>query len=92
MMLDRNQCLEIHKKNAGKLVWLDQLAANDGRLILRNEDGLLYAFMDSEWDQEEQAQAARLCAAVNSQRKLFEKPAPAQISDSDNSRHDHMQD
>ena len=70
-ILTRNECYELHKKNAGQLVWLDFLAVNDCRIIMRNKSEILYTFISAEYDQEEQAQAARLCAAINSQRSQF---------------------
>lgn len=70
-MLDKNQCLEIHKKNRGRLCYLDYLAINDLRILLKNNTETLHVFMSAEHDKEEQAQAARLCAAINNQRKNF---------------------
>jgi hypothetical protein len=63
--LTSEQCQTIHKQNDGELVWLEMLACNDGRMKLRNKNETLVVWMSAEWDPEEQAQAARLCAAVN---------------------------
>ncbi len=71
MILQKTECLALHQKNAGKLVWLDYLAENDTRIIIRNSDETLHIFMSAEFDPEEQAQAARLCAALNMQRSFF---------------------
>lgn len=64
-MLTREECQTIHAKNAGKRVWLEKVAANDGRLALANADGYLHVWWDAEHDMAEQAQAARLCGAIN---------------------------
>lgn len=71
MILSREECLKIHQKNAGKLVWLENLAINDGRIVLKNDSETLHVFWSAEYDQEEQAQAARLCAAINNFRGNF---------------------
>jgi hypothetical protein len=64
-MLDKDECQAIHAKNARKRVWLENLAANDRRLVLCNADETLHIWMNAEWDPEEQAQAARLCGTIN---------------------------
>lgn len=69
-MLSREQCLALHEKNGNKRVWLEWLAANDHRLVLRNDEETLHFWSMSEVDQEEQAQAARLCAAINYVAKM----------------------
>lgn len=66
-MLTKEECQELHKRNAGKRVWLEMIACNDGRLVLCNESENLHCWWDAEYDQDEQAQAARLCASMNSQ-------------------------
>lgn len=71
MMLSSQVCRELHVQNAGKLVWLDYLAANDYRIVLKNDTEILHVFMSAEYDKEEQAQAARICAAVNLQREHY---------------------
>ena len=70
-MLTKTECLEIHKKNCGKIAWLDFLALNDGRIVLKNNDETLHVFMSADCDESEQSQAARLCAALNSQSQFF---------------------
>lgn len=70
-MLNREECLKLHKQNAGKVCWLEFLATNDSRILLKNENETLYMFMSAEWDHSEQSQAARLCAAINSERNNF---------------------
>lgn len=70
-MLNKQECQTIHERNAGKRVWLEFLCANDGRLVLMNEDETLHTWLAAEYDQEEQAQAARLCAAVNQARDKY---------------------
>ena len=70
-MLNREECVALHKKNAGKLCWLEYLATNDSRIVLKNETETLYVFMSAEWDNDEQSQSARLCAAINSSRGIF---------------------
>ncbi len=70
-MLSHEECVEIHKKNKNQLCYIEYLAKNDGRMILRNVGGVLYIFMNAEMDIEEQAQAARLCAAINTQRNAI---------------------
>lgn len=70
-MLNREECLVLHKKNAGKICWLEMLCVNDGRMVLRNDAETLYVFMEAEYDQEQQAQAARLCAAINQSRLRY---------------------
>ena len=65
-MLNREQCKVIYEKNGGKRVWLEPLCANDYRLLLRNENEILHCWDHAEVDKEEQAQAARLCAGINS--------------------------
>lgn len=62
---------EIHLKNKGRLVWLEQLASNDGRLILRNEIEILHTYMAAEFDPVEQAEAARYCAVLNTFRHIY---------------------
>ena len=75
MDLTRQDCERLHRKNAGKVCWLEGLAANDARIVLRNDTEILHAFMESGYDCEEQAQAARLCSGINMQRSHF-LPAP----------------
>lgn len=75
MKLTKEECQAIHAKNAGKLTWVEMLCVNDGRLVLRNESETLHVFMSAEYDQDEQAQCARLCAALNGGRK----PAPSEF-------------
>lgn len=70
-MLTKEECYEIHKKNCGKVAWLDFLASNDGRIVLKNSEETLHVFMSAEYDESEQSQAARLCAALNNQSSFF---------------------
>ena len=65
-MLTQEQCQTLYPLQKGQFVFLRYLAINDGRLGLFREDGeMLCCWMDAEWLQEEQAQAARLCACLN---------------------------
>lgn len=75
MNLTKDECMEIHKRNAGRVCWLDYLATNDMRIMLKNEVESLQLFMSTEYDEAEQAQAALLCAAINSQRAHFTPPS-----------------
>ncbi len=70
-MLTKEECLALHQKNKGRICYIDDLGINDGRMILRNSEEVLHAFMSSEWDETEQAQCARLCQAINAQRSYF---------------------
>jgi hypothetical protein len=70
-MLNNLECVVLHKKNAGRICWLEMLCVNDGRIVLKNDVETLHVFMHAEYDQEEQAQAARLCAAINESRSRF---------------------
>jgi len=70
-MLNKIECLELHRKNNGKICYIDNLAINDYRMVLRNNDDILYTFMSSDYDTNEQAHVARLCQAINNQRNSF---------------------
>ena len=77
MTLQRYEILELHKKNAGRICYIEPLCANDERMVLRNEVETLHCFMSSERDLDEQAQAARLCSAINADREQFISNAPS---------------
>jgi hypothetical protein len=70
-MLTSQEIYNLHKKNAGRICWIEDLAANDNRMALLNDKETLYIFMESDNDIECQAHVARLCQAINSQRELF---------------------
>lgn len=72
-MLTKEECLAIHKKNAGRQCYLEYLASNDLRIVLHNNTEILHTFLAAEYDENEQAQAARLCAAINFERRNFIK-------------------
>lgn len=74
-MLTRPEIEQVQQKAIGKVCWLEHLAANDGRLILWNEDGALATWWDAEHDQEEQAQAARLTAFINDEWRAKQRAA-----------------
>lgn len=89
-MLNHEQCLNIHRANAGRRCWLEPLAANDHRLVLCNARGPLTIWTGSEYDTEEQAQAARLCASLNGNADAVETldlrllplgPGPLEVRD-----------
>ncbi len=65
MLLSNEECQEIYQKTKDKRCWLEMMASNDGRINLVNEDGILTSWWNAEFDEEEQAQAARLCAILN---------------------------
>ena len=64
-ILTRAEVEDLYRRNAGKRVWIEHLGWNDLRLVIRNEDEMLYCFWSAEYDIEEQAHAARLCAHMN---------------------------
>lgn len=76
-MLNSTECQALYQKNAGRICWLDYLADNDARIVLKNDTETLHVWMGSECDKEEQAQAARLCGAINLQRAHFQSKGAA---------------
>lgn len=76
-MLTKAECQEIHKKAQGR-VWLEHLAANDGRLKLYDESGTcLHCWWNAEFDDQEQSQAARLCAFINDEWRAKQRAKAA---------------
>jgi hypothetical protein len=72
-MLTKEECQAIGKQAHGR-VWLEHLAVNDARLVLFDEDdNALHIWMSAEYDKEEQAQAARLCAYINDEWRVAKR-------------------
>ena len=71
IMLSRDVIFKLHEQNNGKICYIEDLCVNDDRMVLRNEDEILYVFMDSPHNIELQAHVARLCQAINSGRKHY---------------------
>ncbi len=47
-MLTKVECLAIHQKNAGRVCYIEPLAANDYRMVPKNDTDTLHGLMSAE--------------------------------------------